>query len=1078
MNVNRSLSLILATVVSLTACGGGGGGTTSSSTSSSNNNAGATPPATITGASVQSSSATSVSLTWPAVSGASYYEVLRSLASGSTANTFTSLGNVTTNAFVDNGLTASTAYVYRLLACSNVGCSGNLDLPVTTSAPPVVIPAAPAAPTAGTITTTQIVLNWASVSGASSYQLQRNGFQIANAATISGLTYTDTGLSPATSYAYQVQACNSAGCSTWSPVSQLQTAAAPVTPTPPTPTPPTPTGPAVPGQPTALAKNSSSVTVSWASVTGASRYVLTRNGVDIGGTTLTALSFIDTGLSPNTAYSYQVAACNATTCSAASTAASATTNAVDSILLNVTGFDTTSGASISFRVNGWRDSGGVYGIETLTHNGQITSFVQTQSTRSYGGYVTQQPANGQTCNSALADPTGIAGTTSVTININCQSAASLSFAASTKTMPVQISGNMLQVAQAKNNAGTVLPTTAIRYASSNPAVATVDAVSGAVNALQVGTTTISASLPSDQYTATSATYTLTVVPNTANTRLAHIELAQSMAQRPAALYQILTPGRDALIRAYMYAVKSSATAPPVVSVQVRGSTTPITMTCPAALPLYDGDINISYNLSDQCYATIPGSQVQPGMILDIATTDGQSLSVTPVVNTSNTLHLTIVPLIINANTANVPTNAQLVSAFKQVMPLASVVVNFHAPWAPNGQFSDGLTATGEYGNVLGQVNQLRVTENSQTHYYAMVPAVVYNGTAGLGYVPGLAAVGNDMRGGNYSLHNVIVHEVGHNLSLSHAPCGGAGSPDPYFSTTPLPWANSDTAQLTAAPLYNQETNVLSSPGAAGSRTTDLMGYCGGTWFSEYSYQKIANYIRGKTNYQVAVLADKAQTASVGAVSTSPSVLLVSGSISAEGAVSLDPVQLLGTGYQADAESGSYQLRIVSSDGKTTYRSFMPAALDHVAEQHISVLMPAIPGIVSIDVMKDGKLLPKATPTSVKTNASTTSSAIKSSGQPTSTSVKSLPETATMTVSGKSVHLLWNHVRYPWLTAIYIGNDGSHTALTMRATGGDVTINLGQLSVNGSIQISLSDGLNSILKTQPLSTSSNANSSTR
>ena len=1068
MNSTLRAALFLTTLSTLTACGGGSSG-------SSNNNATGTAappsvtsstPAAVTTATVQSSSSSSISLSWPAVAGASYYEVLRSLAPAGNASSFTTLGNVTTTSFEDSGLTASTSYIYRLIACSNAGCGNNFDFPAATVAPPIVIPAVPNPPTSGSVTSTQIILNWSSVAGASSYQLQRNGFQIANAATISSLTYSDTGLSPATSYAYQVQACNSAGCSAWSPVSNLQTAAAPVITTPPVtptpPTPPTPSAPAVPGQPSAIAKNSSSVTVSWASVPGASRYVLTRSGVTIGGSTLTGLSFIDSGLLPNIAYSYQVAACNATTCSGPSAATVATTNAIDRILLNVTGFDNTSGATFLFRVDGWVDAGGVYGIETLRKNGVLTSFIQTQSTRKYTGSVTQQPANGQTCTSSLADPSGVAGTSDVTININCLTPAILSFPVSTKSMLAQISGNMPQVAIATTTSGVVLPTTAIRYTSSNPGVATVDSVSGAITTLQIGTTTITASLPADQYTASSASYTLNVVANTANSRLAHIELAQSMAQRPASTYQILTPGRDALLRAYVYAVNASNTAPPVVSVQVRGSNNPITMTCPAALPIYDGDVNISYSLANQCYATIPGSQVQAGMILDLATTDGQSLSATPIVNNSNTLHLTIVPLIINANTANIPTAAQIVSAFKKVMPLASVVVNFHSPWAPAGTLSDALTATGDYGNVLGQVNQLRVTENSQTHYYAMVPSIKFNGTAGLGYVPGLAAVGNDMRGGDYALHNVIIHEVGHNLSLSHAPCGGASGTDPYFSTTPLPWVNSDTAQLTAAPLFDQENNILSSPGIAGTRTTDLMGYCSGTWFSEYSYQKIANYIRGKSNYQVTILADNMASALASKNSVSQPMLLVSGTISADEHVTLDPVQLLGTGYQADSESGQYQLRIVSSDGKTTYRGFTAVSLDHADEKHISVLMPAIPGIVSIDVVKNGKLLPKA---AVTVSASTPAAS------PVKKSIAALPDTATIEQTGNNLHVYWNNGRYPWLTAIYIAKDGTHTTLTMRATGGNVSLNLALLPPNGSVQISLSDGLNSILKTQVINNTS-------
>jgi len=180
------------------------------------------------------------------------------------------------------------------------------------------------------------------------------------------------------------------------------------------------------------------------------------------------------------------------------------------------------------------------------------------------------------------------------------------------------------------------------------------------------------------------------------------------------------------------------------------------------------------------------------------------------------------------------------------------------------------------------------------------------------------------------------------------------------------------------------------------------------------------------------------------------------------------VQLLGNGYQADAESGTYQLRIVSADGKTTYRSFTPASLDHLDEKHISVLLPAIPGIVSIDVMKDGKIMPKAAPPKVVSTQAGVASISSASMKKSSALVA---DTATIEQSGNNLHLVWDNNHYPWLTAIFIGNDGSHTTLAMRATGGNINLNLAKLTQAGRVQISLSDGLNTIMKTQAINTTS-------
>jgi poly(3-hydroxybutyrate) depolymerase len=59
-------------------------------------------------------------------------------------------------------------------------------------------------------TASSMVLAWGSVSGASGYNLYRNGSKV-NAALISGTTFTDTGLAPATTYTWTVTAVDADG---------------------------------------------------------------------------------------------------------------------------------------------------------------------------------------------------------------------------------------------------------------------------------------------------------------------------------------------------------------------------------------------------------------------------------------------------------------------------------------------------------------------------------------------------------------------------------------------------------------------------------------------------------------------------------------------------------------------------------------------------------------------------------------------------------------------------------------------------------------------------------------------------
>ncbi|MFD3405142.1 cellulose binding domain-containing protein [Kribbella sp. NPDC058693] len=69
---------------------------------------------------------------------------------------------------------------------------------------------APGAPTglSGTASGTSVNLSWSVASGATSYNVYRNGSKVGSP---SGTSYTDSGLSANTSYSYQVSASNSAG---------------------------------------------------------------------------------------------------------------------------------------------------------------------------------------------------------------------------------------------------------------------------------------------------------------------------------------------------------------------------------------------------------------------------------------------------------------------------------------------------------------------------------------------------------------------------------------------------------------------------------------------------------------------------------------------------------------------------------------------------------------------------------------------------------------------------------------------------------------------------------------------------
>ena len=77
------------------------------------------------------------------------------------------------------------------------------------------------------VTSTTVDLAWDPSSGATSYEVRRDGSLVGSPTTTS---LHDSGLSPSTTYSYTVAACNSAGCSAPSEPLQVTTAASPAAP--------------------------------------------------------------------------------------------------------------------------------------------------------------------------------------------------------------------------------------------------------------------------------------------------------------------------------------------------------------------------------------------------------------------------------------------------------------------------------------------------------------------------------------------------------------------------------------------------------------------------------------------------------------------------------------------------------------------------------------------------------------------------------------------------------------------------------------------------------------------------------
>ncbi len=181
-------------------------------------------------------------------------------------------------------------------------------------------PSAPASLTATPAASgTQIDLSWAAASdnvGVTGYRLERcqgaSCSTFAQIATPSATTYSDTALTPATSYSYRVRATDAAGnLGAYSPVATATTPSVVDT-----------TAPSTPANLTATPASSTQVNLSWTAATdnvGVTGYRVYRGGVQVG--TPTATAFSDTGLTAGATYSYTVSAIDAAGNESAQTAA-------------------------------------------------------------------------------------------------------------------------------------------------------------------------------------------------------------------------------------------------------------------------------------------------------------------------------------------------------------------------------------------------------------------------------------------------------------------------------------------------------------------------------------------------------------------------------------------------------------------------------------------------------------------------------------------------------------------------------------------------------------------------------------
>lgn len=248
----------------------------------------------------------------------------------------------------------------------------------------------------------------------------------------------------------------------------------------------------------------------------------------------------------------------------------------------------------------------------------------------------------------------------------------------------------------------------------------------------------------------------------------------------------------------------------------------------------EGDLESSLN------ALVDGAHIVPGaksLVIDIDPTSDTELvrriEMPLDVREVPDLNLTIVPVILGSDSSAIavaeamvaqPHTNKYLQHTRHALPIAGFKIRRHeAIVIPEHYALPGL-------RLLEALGMLRSMEGSRGHYLGLIPQPI-------GRVRGQAQLSGHL---GYSVidNHVIAHELGHNLNLLHAPCGGPGSVDPDF-----PHRDGRTGVWG----FNFSTNTLTPPDLF-----DIMGYCPepGTWIGDYHFKVAADFWSAATSASV------------------------------------------------------------------------------------------------------------------------------------------------------------------------------------------------------------------------------------
>ncbi|HEX5633348.1 MAG TPA: M66 family metalloprotease, partial [Gemmatimonadales bacterium] len=445
-----------------------------------------------------------------------------------------------------------------------------------------------------------------------------------------------------------------------------------------------------------------------------------------------------------------------------------------------------------------------------------------------------------------------------------------------------------------------------------------------------------ASVTAGAETGASVTYTTPVAPppppppppppsSGLNLRVESLYLVQAVQSLPDTVP--LVANRAAYLRVFVTANTSNSVSPAVrVRLYQGSSTTPSIEYTLSSGRSYTPTSVRQDTLALTWNQLIPANYLQPGLRIEatvdpsnaVAESDeGDNVATRSMdVRSVNAFNVRFVPVTTSANgrTGNVTSSnmASYMASFRKLYPVQAVNAEVRAPYVTTTTLAlQSSNGNGAWGTVLSEINALRAADGATQYYYGVVPTDYSSGVAGMGYVPGRSAIGWDRLP---SGDGIFAHELGHNFSLNHAPCGGVSGSDPNY-----PYSGG----VIGVYGFDVSALALKLPTAP-----DLMGYCSSSWISDYSYAKAFRY-RGN-NASAVVMGG-----------TSQAGLLVWGRV-VNGQVALEPAFELVTRSVLPARPGPYAIDGLDAQGRPLFSyafDLMKVADVEGDEGHFAFVIP-------------------------------------------------------------------------------------------------------------------------------------------